>query len=96
MDVCVKCKSKMLQLEEIHGFAEVCRWLEAEHPISEVMHRLSTIDIDCLEQLGDYAQEKEVVAICGPLPSAGLAVIREFCALSRIRRHARDVVYSDE
>lgn len=80
-----------MRVDEVRGFAEICWWLAEGRPIQEVMHRLSAVDLDLLEWFGHCAQEKEVVAVCGMLPAASLEVVNEYCALSRVRRHARVV-----
>lgn len=78
-----------MKLEEALAFAELCRWLAGGQPIREVMECLAAHDPGRMECFGRCALQAEMTEICGELPVPGLTVMREYCALSQKRRHAR-------
>ncbi len=84
----IAMKTERMQAEEARGFAEICRWLAEDHSIPEIMERLASEDIDSLERCGRCAANDQA-AEYGLFPVHSLEVVREFCALSRIRSRAR-------
>lgn len=78
-----------INLEEALIFAELCRWLADSQPVREVMESLAKHDLDRMECFGRCALQADMADFCGELPVPGLTIMREYCALSRKRCHAR-------
>lgn len=84
--------TETMKLDETLAFAELCRWLADGRPAHEVMKCLADHDLGRMECFGRCARQAEMAEICGEVPSHGLSVMLEYCALSQKRRHARSAL----